>query len=289
MINTPTPVDLVECPRDAMQGWASQIPAQVKIEYLQALLEVGFHTLDFGSFVSPKAIPQMADTAEVLENLDLTATNTRLLAIVANMRGANTACQYASIDFLGYPFSVSETFQRRNTNSGIEESFELVQQMNGLVETHNKKLVVYLSMGFGNPYGDPYSEEVVLEWINKISQAGVSIISLADTVGLASPIQVKSLCSKVIAAFPGITTGVHLHANPLGWKEKIEAALDAGCTRIDSAMKGIGGCPMANDTLVGNIDTEALVSYLDSINRTPGINRKALEKAARIANHVFHD
>lgn len=280
-------LELVECPRDAMQGWANLIPTPEKIEYLQALLKVGFHTLDFGSFVSPKAIPQMADTVEVLEALDLTETNTRLLAIVANMRGANSACQYASIDFLGYPFSVSETFQRRNTNSGIEESFELVEQMNTLVDKQGKKLVVYLSMGFGNPYGDPYSEEVVLDWIDKISQAGVSIISLADTVGLASPIQVKSLCSKVIAAFPGITTGVHLHANPLGWKEKIEAAVEAGCTRIDSALKGIGGCPMANDTLVGNIDTEELVNYLDSINKTPILNRAALEVASRIADRVF--
>lgn len=280
-------LELVECPRDAMQGWANLIPTPEKIEYLQALLKVGFHTLDFGSFVSPRAIPQMADTVEVLEALDLTETNTRLLAIVANMRGANSACQYASIDFLGYPFSVSETFQRRNTNSGIEESFELVEQMNALVDKQGKKLVVYLSMGFGNPYGDPYSEEVVLDWIDKISRAGVSIISLADTVGLASPIQVKSLCSKVIAAFPGITTGVHLHANPLGWKEKIEAAVEAGCTRIDSALKGIGGCPMANDTLVGNIDTEELVNYLDSINKTPVLNRAALEVASRIADRVF--
>lgn len=280
-------IDLVECPRDAMQGWADLIPTRDKIAYLQALLDVGFHTLDFGSFVSPKAIPQMADTAEVLEQLDLTGTNTRLLAIVANMRGANTACRYSSIDFLGYPFSVSETFQRRNTNSGIAESYELVQQMNTLANHHEKKLVVYLSMGFGNPYGDDYSEEMVMDWIDKISNAGVSIISLADTVGLASPLQVKSLCSKVIASFPLITTGVHLHANPLGWKEKIEAALEAGCTRIDSAMKGIGGCPMANDTLIGNIDTEELVNYLDSIKKLPSIKRHALEKAARMADRVF--
>jgi hydroxymethylglutaryl-CoA lyase len=270
-----------------MQGWPVQIPTEKKIEYLQTLLGVGFHALDCGSFVSPKAVPQMADTAEVINALDLSGTKTKLLTIVANVRGAETACKFNQVDFVGYPFSISETFQQRNTNAGIEASLEVVKQVAKLCMEAGKKPVVYISMGFGNPYGDSYSYELVTEWINKIIDTGVRIISLADTVGVATAQQVYDLYSVCRDNFPGIEIGVHLHAKPDNWKSKIDAALRAGCYRIDSAMKGIGGCPFANDHLVGNINTEELVQHIDAHQWMPMLNKKALKTASELASEIF--
>jgi len=280
---------IIECPRDAMQGWKTFIPTEKKIEYLQALLKVGFDTLDFGSFVSPKAIPQMADTRQVLEKLDLSASNTKLLAIVANTRGAEEACLHPEISYLGFPFSVSETFQRRNTNSSIPESLLRVEEIQSLCSKTNKQLVIYISMGFGNPYGDPYSEEIVYAWVEKLVSRGIGTISLADTVGLANPDQVFSVTSKLIGALPGTEIGVHLHSRPDNWRAKIEAALRAGCLRFDGALKGFGGCPMAEDELVGNMNTEWLIDYFQSMNRIDGIDFGALHYASFLAVDIFQN
>ena len=230
-------IQLVECPRDAMQGWKKLIPTEKKIDYLNSLLKVGFDTLDCGSFVSAKAIPQMADTAEVLKHLNTGSTQTSLLAIVANLRGAEEASQHGSIRYLGFPFSVSETFQLRNTNSTIEQSLQRVKDIHSLCKTAGKELVVYLSMGFGNPYGDPYSNEIVFAWAEQLAGLGINILSLADTVGLASPKQVFSITDYLIRAFPEKSIGVHLHSRPTAWEEKLQAAMDAGCTRFDGAHK----------------------------------------------------
>lgn len=278
---------LVECPRDAMQGWPGFIETEKKINYLQSLLEVGFHTLDCGSFVSPKAVPQMADTEEVINSLDLSGTKTKLLTIVANTRGAETACGFEKVSYLGYPFSVSETFQQRNTNAGIEDSLKVVEQISKLCADHNKDAVVYISMGFGNPYGDSYSYELVLNWIRKIIDTGVRTISLADTVGVATAQQVYDLYSACRDEFPQIETGVHLHATPGNWKDKIDAAIKAGCYRIDSAMKGIGGCPFANDHLVGNIDTEKMISHISEHQWMPMLNTDALKRSSALASVIF--
>jgi hydroxymethylglutaryl-CoA lyase len=280
-------VKLVECPRDAMQGWPHFISTEKKVQYLQSLLAVGFNTIDFGSFVSPKAIPQMADTASVLGQLDLSDTSSKLLAIVANRKGAEIACGFTGINYLGYPFSVSETFQRRNTNSSIHDSFLLMKDLLELCNKNGKELVIYISMGFGNPYGDQYAPEIVLEWIRKLVEEGSRIISLADTVGLAEPETVAELTKKTIESFPGIETGVHLHASVSGWESKVKAALDAGCRRIDSAMKGIGGCPMANDELIGNLDTEKLIPFLENLDLLPPINQDAFIKASGMASGLF--
>ncbi len=280
-------VKLVECPRDAMQGWPSIIPTEQKIIYLQSLLDVGFDVLDFGSFVSPKAIPQMADTAEVLSSLDLSNTNTELLAIVANRKGVQQACSYHQIDILGYPFSVSETFQQRNTNSSIEDALTMLKEVVPQIHEAGKKLVVYISMGFGNPYGDSYSVEEVIAWMEQLHNAGVQSFSLADTVGLASAKQVQELTELTIKEFPQTEIGMHLHARADSWEDKIGAALQAGCMRFDSAMKGIGGCPMAKDELVGNIDTEELLKYFTDKGVAPSINATALQKAAAIASAIF--
>jgi hydroxymethylglutaryl-CoA lyase len=277
-------VDLIECPRDAIQGWAEPISTALKIRYINALLKVGFHTLDFGSFVSPRAIPQMADTLEVLEKLELNGSGTKLLAIIANLRGAEEASAYDKISYLGFPFSVSETFQRRNANSGLDESFERVKVILDECNRTGKEMVVYLSMAFGNPYGDPYSEEWVLEWAKKMAALGVRILSLADTVGLAKPAQVRSLTESLINNLPDQIIGVHLHSTPANYKEKIDAALGAGCRRFDGALKGIGGCPMAADELVGNIETEWMVDYL----KPTGINMGELENCLKLAGEVFH-
>jgi hydroxymethylglutaryl-CoA lyase len=280
-------VQLIECPRDAMQGWKAFIPTSLKAQYLNQLLKVGFHTLDFGSFVSPKVIPQMADTKELLSLLQLEGISTRLLAIVANTRGAVEASVFNAIGYLGFPFSVSETFQQRNTNSGIDASFGTVQEIQEICLKKNKELVIYLSMGFGNPYGDPWSEEIVLAWAEKISKAGIRIISVADTVGLATPAQVFSVTSHLIKNLPGHTIGVHLHSAPFSWKEKIDAALNAGCMRFDGALKGIGGCPMANDELVGNIDSEKMIAYFDELGLVAGIDKNELNKSIEMAAEVF--
>jgi hydroxymethylglutaryl-CoA lyase len=270
-----------------MQGWKDFIPTDKKIEYLNALLKVGFNTLDFGSFVSAKAIPQMADTAEVVSQLDLKGSTTKLLAIVANVRGAEEASQFKQISYLGFPFSVSETFQRRNTNSTIGESLERVKEIHAICKSSRKELVVYLSMGFGNPYGDPFSKEIVFSWAAEIAAIGIDIISLADTVGLASAEQVYSITQNLVRALPGKTVGVHLHSTPDNWKEKLESAVRAGCMRFDGALKGIGGCPMANDELVGNMNMENMVDFFQNQDLVTGINQDALQKSLAIASEIF--
>ena len=271
-----------------MQGWKAFIPTGKKIEYIDALLQVGFDTLDFGSFVSAKAIPQMADTTEVLKGLQNIHSNTKLLAIVANTRGAAEAAAFDEITYLGFPFSVSETFQHRNTNSTIAEALKRVGEIQDICINNNKELVIYISMGFGNPYGDEYSAEIVYSWIRKISSLGVKIISVADTVGLATPGEVSKITESVIKEFPGHEIGVHLHSSPAGWKDKIDAALAAGCARFDGALKGIGGCPMANDDLVGNIDTELLIPYFQEKKLLTNINQVALRRASEIAAELFN-
>jgi hydroxymethylglutaryl-CoA lyase len=278
---------LVECPRDAMQGWLKPISTEKKIEYLNALLRVGFDTLDFGSFVSAKAVPQMADTAAVVSKLDLSQTNTRLLAIVANERGAEEALAFEQISFLGFPFSVSETFQRRNANSSIAESLTRVEEIHSICQKKGKKLVIYISMGFGNPYGDPYSEELVFHWVDKMVSLGIGIISLADTVGLAGPAQVFSITDYLIRKFPDQQIGVHLHSRPENWRPKIDAAIRAGCKRFDGALKGIGGCPMAGDELVGNMNSVFMIPYFQSLGTLPPMNEEALQRSVAIASEIF--
>lgn len=280
-------IQLIECPRDAMQGWPRMISTADKIAYLNQLLQVGFHTLDFGSFVSPKAIPQMADTAEVLAGLDLSKTKTKLLAIIANERGAEDAVQHTAIEYLGFPCSVSETFQLRNTNSTRAESLKRVAAIQALCKAHNKTLVVYLSMGFGNPYGDPYSESILQEWAEQMAQLDISILSLADTVGLANAEQIYTATHTLIQQYPNMSIGVHLHARADQWQDKLQAALDAGCTRIDGAIKGIGGCPMAQDDLVGNMDTSLMIPYLQAKQLLPNLNQSALSNVIRMADHIF--
>lgn len=281
------PIHLVECPRDAMQGWKDFIPTEQKIEYLNALLQVGFDTLDFGSFVSPKAIPQMADTKEVLAGLRLEGTRSQLLAIVANTRGAEEAVHYEAISYLGFPFSISPTFQQRNTNSTIEESLGRVEEIQDLCLAHNKTLVIYLSMGFGNPYDDEYNEAILLKWADEMVRRGIRIISLADTVGLATPGQITTALQALIPQYPQTSFGVHLHSTPQNWKEKTEAAFTAGCTRFDGALKGIGGCPMAKDELVGNMATELMIAYFKEQDALPHLNKEALEKSLWLANKIF--
>jgi hydroxymethylglutaryl-CoA lyase len=283
----PNEIKLIECPRDAMQGWKSFIPTGEKVRYINSLLKVGFHTIDFGSFVSPKAIPQMADTAKVLENLDLGVSNSKLLAIVANLRGAEEASVYDAIKYLGFPFSVSETFQQRNTNSSIQQSLERVEEMQNICIKTGKKLVIYISMGFGNPYDDPYSEEMVFEWVNKMVALDIEIISLADTVGVATPEQVYDMTSYLVESLPGVEIGVHLHSTPDNWKEKLDAAVKAGCKRFDGALKGIGGCPMADDELVGNMDSELMIQYFKEEQMLPNLNEDALKESLRIAGEIF--
>lgn len=280
-------IEIVECPRDAMQGWKNPIPTEQKIEYLNTVLKVGFHTVDFGSFVSPKAIPQMADTKEVLNGLDLENTTSKLLVIVANTRGATEAVADSRIDYLGFPFSVSPTFQLRNTNSTMEESFDRIKEMQELCKKSNKKLVVYLSMGFGNPYGDPYDEDILLTWAGRMVENEVEIISLADTVGVATPVQISFALNTLIPGYSNTTFGVHLHSTPGNFSQKLEAAVNAGCKRIDGALKGIGGCPMAQDDLVGNMDTEKMIEWLEQRNLVSNLNKEALERSLNLANKIF--
>jgi hydroxymethylglutaryl-CoA lyase len=280
-------IQLIECPRDAMQGWKVFIPTEKKIEYLNELMKVGFHTLDFGSFVSPKAIPQMADTKEVLSQLDTSGTNTKLLAIVANKRGADDAVAYSQVSYLGFPFSISPTFQLRNTNSNMSDSFETVLEIQKLCKERGKELVIYLSMGFGNPYGDEYNESILLQWAGRMVDAGITIISLADTVGMATPEQITLALSTLIPQHPEVTFGVHLHSTAANWKSKLKAAIDAGCIRIDGALKGIGGCPMAGNDLVGNMNTEYIISYLEENKMAPRLNQTALKQSLALANAIF--
>lgn len=287
MTNKNSSVKLIECPRDAMQGWRHYIPTEKKIKYINALLKVGFDTVDFGSFVSPKAIPQMFDTAEVLKGLQVDPSKTQLLAIVANVRGAQEAVVYDEITYLGFPFSISPTFQKRNTNSSMEQSLQRVAEIQNLCIKNKKKLVVYISMGFGNIYGDEYNETIVLHWIDKIVAIGVEIISIADTVGVATAQQVTSIVSAVLPAYPDAEIGVHLHSTAINWKDKIDAALQAGCSRFDGALKGIGGCPMAGDDLVGNMNTELMIPYFRSLHLLDKINEDALQECSRLANEIF--
>jgi hydroxymethylglutaryl-CoA lyase len=285
----PSPVQLIECPRDAMQGWPEIVPTDIKIQYLQELLKVGFHTLDFGSFVSAKAIPQMADTREVLQSLDWQSTPTKLLAIIANSRGALEAASFAGVHYLGFPFSVSPTFQQKNTNSSIPESFYRVKEIQEICKINGKELVIYLSMAFGNPYNDPYTEDAVLNQARQCQELGVDIISLADTVGMASAEQVGRLTELLINELPDAVIGVHLHSTHLNWREKTEAAFLAGCRRFDGALKGIGGCPMAGNVLVGNMNTELLISYFTEKGLSPGLNQDALNSCLSLANEIFKD
>ncbi|MBK8519947.1 MAG: hydroxymethylglutaryl-CoA lyase [Chitinophagaceae bacterium] len=280
-------IKLIECPRDAMQGWPHFIPTQKKIEYINALLQVGFDTIDFGSFVSPKAIPQMADTKEVIGNLELGGSSSKLLAIIANERGAQDAVVFDEISYLGFPFSISPTFQQRNTNSTIEQSFNTVEEIQNLCIKSNKKSVIYISMGFGNPYGDEYDEELVAMWVDHLIAAGADIISIADTVGLATPNQVYSILNSLNLRYPNMEIGVHLHSTPANWKEKVEAALRAGCKRFDGALKGIGGCPMADDELVGNMDTELMIPYFEEKNLLNNLDLNALAECSKIASDIF--
>ena len=280
-------IKLIECPRDAMQGWKHFIPTENKVQYINSLLQVGFDTIDFGSFVSPKAIPQMADTKDVIRALHLEGSQSKLLAIVANTRGAEEACLYQEITYLGFPFSISPTFQLRNTNSTIEESVKRVEEIQELCLKNNKQLVIYLSMGFGNPYGDDYNAEILLRWADEMVRREINIISLADTVGVATPEQISFALNTLIPKYPATTIGVHLHSSPSNWKAKLEAAVNAGCQRFDGALKGIGGCPMAQDDLVGNMNSESMISYLEERNLVKGLNKDALNKSLQLASEIF--
>lgn len=280
-------VKVIECPRDAMQGIKPFIPTEQKVKYIQSLLGCGFDTIDFGSFVSPKAIPQMTDTAEVLRRLDLSETNSKLLAIVANVRGANDASQHEAIDYLGFPFSISENFQMRNTHKTIAESVETLKEILSIAHNANKQVVTYISMGFGNPYGDPWSVEVVGEWTEKLADMGVEILSLSDTVGTSTPEVIAYLFSNLIPKYPEIEFGAHLHTTPTKWHEKVDAAFRAGCRRFDGAVQGFGGCPMAKDELTGNMPTEKMLSYFTQVKANSGVNAMVFEAAYNKATELF--
>lgn len=270
-----------------MQGLHDFIPTDLKTRYINQLLKVGFDTIDFGSFVSPKAIPQLKDTAEVLAGLDLSETSSKLLAIIANIRGAQSACQFEEITYLGYPLSLSETFQQRNTNRSINDAFNDLTEMQELSEDYEKSLVVYLSMGFGNPYGDPYELDYVTEFVDRLDQMEISIISLADTIGVSNPTNISSLFESLIPKFPHIEFGAHLHTTPETTREKIEAAYTSGCRRIDGAIMGFGGCPMAKDELVGNMATERMLDYFISINISTGLDMTQFAQSSKMALEVF--
>lgn len=278
---------IIECPRDAMQGIHEFIPTEKKVAYINSLLKVGFDTIDFGSFVSAKAIPQMRDTAQVLEQLDLSTSRSKLLSIIANVRGAQDAVEFEEISYLGFPFSISETFQQRNTHSSISESLTRVEEIQDLCIRNKKELVVYISMAFGNPYGDEWGSDVVIKWTKHLAQMGIKIIALSDTIGVSNPSTISFLFSKLIPEFPGVEIGAHLHTTPQTWEEKINAAYSNGCLRFDSTIKGYGGCPMATDKLTGNMPTENLLSYFDKKNISTGIDKIAFQDAINIASVTF--
>ena len=278
---------IIECSRDAMQGIRSFIPTTEKVNYLQFLLQVGFHSLDFGSFVSSRSVPQMRDTADVLNQLDLSDTKTKLLAIVANLRGAETALKFEQIQYIGFPFSISENFQMRNTHKTILESQNVLEKIKELTDKLNKTLVVYLSMGFGNPYGDPWSVNVVLQWVERLSMMEIEIISLSDTIGQAVPLDISNLFSLLIPAFPAIEFGAHFHTHPNSGYEKISAAFDSGCRRFDGAILGIGGCPMAGNSLIGNFPTEKLLTFFSSRDINTGINITVFESSIKKSHNLF--
>ncbi len=278
---------LIECPRDAMQGLHDFIPTEKKAEYINQLLKVGFDTIDFGSFVSPKAIPQLKDTAEVLSHLDLN-TQTKLLAIIANKRGAVDAVNFEEIAYLGFPFSISETFQQRNTNSSIEESLTRVEEIQNLCVTNKKKLVVYISMAFGNPYGDDWSLDVAADWSRRLSnEFGVEILALSDTIGVSNQKNITELFEGLINELPQVEFGAHLHSTPEKVLEKVSAAYEAGCRRFDGAIKGFGGCPMATDDLTGNMPTEGMLEYFDNQKIGTNIDEQEFKKAMQMALNVF--
>lgn len=283
----PEKLKIIECPRDAMQGMHDFVPTDLKIEYINKLLEVGFDTIDFGSFVSPKAIPQMRDTAEVLAGLN--KSTTKLLAIIANVRGAEDAVKHQAITYLGYPFSISETFQKRNTNATIQESLVNLNTIQQLTQNAGKKLVVYISMGFGNPYGDEWNVDYAAVWIDKIQSMGVEIISLADTVGVAKEADISYLFEGVIQKFPKVEFGAHLHTTPSNWQNKLAAAYDAGCRRFDTAIRGFGGCPMATDKLTGNLATENAVQYLSGKSKNLTIDIQKLNDCILFSNRIFNE
>lgn len=278
---------IIECSRDAMQGIRSFIPTTEKVNYLQFLLQVGFHSLDFGSFVSSRSVPQMRDTADVLNQLDLSDTKTKLLAIVANLRGAETALKFEQIQYIGFPFSISENFQMRNTHKTILESQNVLEKIKELTDKLNKTLVVYLSMGFGNPYGDPWSVNVVLQWVERLAMMEIEIISLSDTIGQAVPLDISNLFSLLIPAFPAIEFGAHFHTHPNSGYEKISAAFDSGCRRFDGAILGIGGCPMAGNSLIGNFPTEKLLTFFSSRDINTGINITVFESSIKKSHNLF--
>lgn len=280
-------VKIIECPRDAMQGIKDFIPTAAKVRYINSLLKVGFDTIDFGSFVSPKAIPQMRDTAEVLSKLDLSKTQSKLLAIVANVRGAEDATQFEEINYLGYPFSISENFQMRNTGQTIDQSIKTLETILTLSAKSKKEVVAYLSMGFGNPYGDPWNAEIVSNWTERLSNMGVKILSLSDTIGSSKPEVITYLFSHLIPAYPNIEFGAHLHTTPTTWHEKVDAAYKAGCLRFDGAIKGYGGCPMAKDDLTGNMPTEKLISYFNAQKADTNISAMSFEAAYNEALMIF--
>lgn len=282
------PVKIIECPRDAMQGIKMFIPTEKKVQYIQSLLRVGFDTLDFGSFVSPKAIPQMQDTAEVLAQLDLSETKTKLLAIIANTKGAELASVHNEIQYLGFPFSISENFQMRNTHKTIAESLITLQEILDIAAKTNKEVVAYLSMGFGNPYGDPWNVEIVGEWTEKLADMGVTILSLSDTVGSSTPEDITYLFSNLIPKYPRIEFGAHLHTTPDKWFEKVDAAYKAGCIRFDGAIKGFGGCPMAKDDLTGNMPTEKMLSYFTANKVETNVQMMSFEAAYNEALKIFN-
>lgn len=279
-------VKIIECPRDAMQGFDNWIPTELKIRYINSLLDCGFDVLDFGSFVSEKAIPQLKDTKEVLNKIQ-NKGKTKLLAIIANYRGAEEACEYEKIDYLGYPFSVSGTFQRRNTNKGREDSFEILNKINQLAIKSGKETVAYISMGFGNPYGDEWSLEIVEEWTSKVIGLGINQISLSDTVGQANDSDIKALFSYLMPRFPKVEFGAHLHTRFDNWKQNVKAAYDAGCRRFDSTIKGFGGCPFAEDELTGNLPTENLIQFLDEIGENHKVNKVNFSKSFELSMKVF--
>ena len=281
------PIKIIECPRDAMQGIKTFIPTARKVSYIQALLRVGFDSIDFGSFVSPKAIPQMQDTAAVLEQLDLSKTESKLLAIIANVQGAKDAAAHQPIQFLGFPFSISENFQMRNTHKTIAESLVTLQEIREIADQQNKEVIAYLSMGFGNPYGDPWNEEIVSEWTERLAQMGVKILSLSDTVGSSTPEVITHLFSNLIPKYPHIEFGAHLHTTPDKWFEKIDAAYNAGCRRFDGAIQGFGGCPMATDRLTGNMPTEKLLSYFTAKKENTNLSAMSFESAYNEASKLF--
>ena len=287
MDNKEKKIKLIECPRDAMQGLHEFIPTVSKIEYINQLMRVGYDTLDCGSFVSPKAIPQMADTEDVLQGIDMSLSPTKLLVIIANVRGALQAAEQEKVTYLGYPFSISETFQLRNTNATIMESLIRVEDILEICVKKGKKLVLYLSMGFGNSYGDPWNLEIAENWVDRLYKMGIETMSLSDTIGVSSPDSIEYLFSGLIPQYPGVEFGAHLHTHPAKWYEKVDASFSHGCMRMDSAIRGFGGCPMAKDDLVGNMATENVIQYLIEKNRLPGIDLEQFAIAITMADRIF--